>query len=64
MLKGQFNLLVYAGVAKPNPKMGQSLGPLGINVMQFCKEFNSRTAEYNPDVPLRVRLYGELTSLH
>ena len=63
MLKGQFNILAYAGVAKPTPKMGQSLGPLGINVMQFCKEFNSRTGEYNSDVPLRVRLYGHLKSL-
>ena len=31
------NLKVLAGVAKPNPKMGQTLGPLGINMMQFCK---------------------------
>lgn len=31
------NLRVLAGVAKPNPKMGQALGPLGINMMQFCK---------------------------
>ena len=29
--------MVYAGVAKPNPKMGQALGPLGINMMAFCK---------------------------
>ena len=63
MLKGQFNLLAFAGIAKPNPKMGQSLGPLGINVMQFCKEFNARTAEYNPDVPMRVRLYGLVISI-
>lgn len=31
------NLRVLAGVAKPNPKMGQALGPLGINMMNFCK---------------------------
>jgi hypothetical protein len=31
------NLKVFAGVAKPSPKMGQALGPLGINMMQFCK---------------------------
>jgi large subunit ribosomal protein L11 len=30
-------LRVLAGIAKPNPKMGQALGPLGINMMQFCK---------------------------
>ena len=37
-IKGQARLIMYAGVAKPNPKLGQSLGPLGMNVMQFCKE--------------------------
>ena len=31
------NLKVLAGVAKPNPKMGQALGPLGINMMKFCE---------------------------
>ena len=36
-LRATINLRVLAGVAKPNPKMGQSLGPLGINMMQFCK---------------------------
>ena len=29
--------MVPGGAAKPNPKMGQALGPLGINMVQFCK---------------------------
>lgn len=37
MLKARINLIVSGGAAKPNPKMGQALGPLGINMMQFCK---------------------------
>ncbi len=41
MLKSRINLIALAGVAKPNPKMGQALGPLGINMMKFCKEFNA-----------------------
>ena len=41
--KAQVRLFVHAGVAKPSPKIGQALGPLGINMMQFCKEFNDRT---------------------
>ena len=45
-----------AGVAKPSPKMGQSLGPLGINMMQFCKEFNEKTLNIRPDVPMKVVL--------
>ena len=37
IIKATVNLRVFAGVAKPNPKMGQSLGPLGINMMKFCE---------------------------
>lgn len=45
-----------AGTAKPSPKIGQALGPLGVNMMQFCKEFNERTQEYQEHVPMRVKL--------
>ena len=38
------------------PKNCQALGPFGINMMQFCKEFNDRTGDYNGDVPMRVLL--------
>ena len=55
-LKGTSRLILYAGVAKPSPKMGQSLGPLGLNMMQFCKEFNDLTGHYRQDVPLRIIL--------
>ena len=40
--QAKINLRAWAGIAKPNPKMGQSLGPLGINMMQFCKVFYSQ----------------------
>ena len=32
-------LRVLAGVAKPGPSIGQALGPLGINMMEFCKVY-------------------------
>ena len=54
--KASVRLYVNAGVAKPSPKIGQALGPLGINMMQFCKEFNEKTGHFNPDVPMRVIL--------
>ncbi|CAI2383263.1 unnamed protein product [Moneuplotes crassus] len=54
--KGSVRLYCMAGAARPSPKIGQALGPLGLNMMQFCKEFNDRTAEIRPDVPLRVLL--------
>lgn len=55
-LKGRARLVMYAGVSKPNPKLGQSLGPLGMNMMQFCKEFNEKTNHIRTDVPMRVLL--------
>ena len=36
-IKGKAKFLCLAGVAKPSPKLGQAIGPLGINMMQFCK---------------------------
>jgi len=36
-LKSTISLLIYAASAKPTPKLGQALGPLGINMMYFCK---------------------------
>eukprot|EP00806_Schmidingerella_arcuata_P005523 Macronucleus_6024.p1 GENE.Macronucleus_6024~~Macronucleus_6024.p1 ORF type:complete len:160 (+),score=44.57 Macronucleus_6024:1-480(+) len=54
--KATVRIYCLAGNAKPSPKIGQALGPLGINMMQFCKEFNDRTQEFNGDVPMRVLL--------
>ena len=36
-IKGTARLLVPAGQAKPSPAIGQALGPLGVNMMEFCK---------------------------
>lgn len=53
------NLRVPAGAAKPGPAIGQALGPLGINMAEFCKQFNEKTsAIYERDVPLSVRLHA------
>lgn len=53
-------LQVPAGNARPGPAIGQSLGPLGINMADFCKQFNERTdsAGWIRDVPLNVRLHA------
>jgi large subunit ribosomal protein L11 len=48
-------LMVPAGKAKPSPAIGQTLGQLGVNMMMFCKDFNSKTADYIEDIPLRVQ---------
>jgi large subunit ribosomal protein L11 len=37
-------LQVPAGAANPAPPVGTALGPQGVNIMDFCKQFNERTA--------------------
>uniref|UniRef100_A0A7S3CU35 Large ribosomal subunit protein uL11m n=1 Tax=Strombidium rassoulzadegani TaxID=1082188 RepID=A0A7S3CU35_9SPIT len=54
--KATVRIYCMAGIAKPSPKIGQALGPLGINMMQFCKEFNERTGKFKEDTPMRVKL--------
>eukprot|EP00933_Yihiella_yeosuensis_P081541 TRINITY_DN95176_c0_g1_i1.p1 TRINITY_DN95176_c0_g1~~TRINITY_DN95176_c0_g1_i1.p1 ORF type:complete len:182 (+),score=38.53 TRINITY_DN95176_c0_g1_i1:78-623(+) len=55
-LVGRFRLIVPGATAKPAPKMGQALGPLGINMMSFCKDFNARTTKVRPEVPIQATL--------
>ncbi|AGO10312.1 AaceriABL144Cp [[Ashbya] aceris (nom. inval.)] len=47
-------LIVGAGQAAPSPPVGPALGSKGIKAMDFCKEFNARTASYTPGVPIPV----------
>ncbi|MFT7582673.1 MAG: large subunit ribosomal protein L11 [Myxococcota bacterium] len=42
-VSGYIKLQVPAGKANPSPPVGPALGQHGVNIMQFCKEFNSRT---------------------
>lgn len=54
---GQFRLKLGAAVAKSSPAVGQVLGPLGINMMNFCKDFNERTGKVRDNVPVQVTLF-------
>lgn len=47
-------LIVPAGTATPSPPIGPALGARGVKSIDFCKEFNARTAAYTPGVPLPV----------
>lgn len=50
-------LRVPSCTARPGPAIGQALGPLGVNMAEFCKQFNEVTsATYQPDIPLTVLL--------
>jgi large subunit ribosomal protein L11 len=53
-LIGQLKLQVKAGQANPSPPVGPALGQRGINIMQFCKEFNAKTAEMEVGTPTPV----------
>lgn len=51
---GIIKLQVAAGAATPAPPIGTALGPRGLNIQEFCKEFNARTEGGEKDVPLPV----------
>jgi len=50
---------VQAGKASPAPPVGPALGPHGINIMAFCKEFNSKTANSDMIIPVVLTVYSD-----
>ena len=48
---GQLKLQVKAGQANPSPPVGPALGQRGINIMEFCKAFNAKTADMEKGAP-------------
>ena len=49
-----------AGKANPAPPIGPALGPYGINIMQFCKEFNDKTANQpGMIIPAVITIYAD-----
>jgi large subunit ribosomal protein L11 len=56
-------LQLPAGKATPAPPVGTALGPHGLNIMDFCKQFNAKTAK-DPDgmiIPVLVTIYSDRT---
>ncbi|NQY51273.1 MAG: 50S ribosomal protein L11 [Piscirickettsiaceae bacterium] len=47
-------LQVPAGKANPSPPVGPSLGQHGVNIMEFCKEFNAKTQNMEQNIPIPV----------
>jgi large subunit ribosomal protein L11 len=57
---GFVKLQIPAGQANPAPPVGTALGPQGINIMAFCKEFNSRTqGQPGMILPVEVTIYSD-----
>lgn len=49
-------LQVAAGKANPSPPIGPALGQHGVNIMGFCKEFNAKTQDMEPGMPIPVEI--------
>ena len=58
--KAIVKLQVPAGKATPAPPVGTALGPHGINIMQFCKEYNAKTLSMaGTIVPVEITIYQD-----
>ena len=57
---GFVKLQIPAGRANPAPPVGTALGPQGINIMAFCKEFNSKTQSQDGLIlPVEITIYSD-----
>jgi large subunit ribosomal protein L11 len=60
---GFIKLQVPAGQANPSPPIGPALGQRGLNIMEFCKQFNAQTQKLEAGMPIPVVItaYGDRT---
>ena len=59
---GEVKIQITAGKANPAPPVGTALGPMGINIMDFCKQFNEKTAgDTGTIVPAVITVYENKT---
>jgi large subunit ribosomal protein L11 len=57
---GIIKLQIRGGAANPSPPVGPALGAKGVNIMDFCKQFNARTQEKAGKViPVVITVYGD-----
>ena len=61
-ITGYVKLQVKGGQANPSPPVGPALGSKGLNIMEFCKQFNARTQEKMGTVlPVLITVYSDKT---
>jgi large subunit ribosomal protein L11 len=59
-VQAQVKLQIAAGKATPAPPVGTALGPHGLNIMDFCKNFNAKTAkDEGLIIPVVVTIYSD-----
>ena len=59
---GLIKLQINAGAANPAPPVGPALGQHGVNIMEFCKQFNARTQAQTKDdvtIPVEITVYSD-----
>jgi large subunit ribosomal protein L11 len=61
-IKAKVKLQLPAGGATPAPPVGSALGPHGVNMMEFCKQFNAKTADKKGQtIPVLVTVFQDRT---
>ncbi len=59
-VKTVIKLQIEAGKANPAPPVGPALGQHGLNIMQFCKDFNSKTSDQmGMIIPVEISVYAD-----
>ena len=59
-IAGFIKLQIKGGAANPSPPVGPALGSKGVNIMEFCKQFNARTQDRPGKVlPVVITVYGD-----
>ena len=59
-ITGLVKLQVQAGAATPSPPVGPALGQHGVNIMEFCKQFNARTAsQKGMIIPVVITVFSD-----
>ena len=59
-VSGLIKLQVRGGAANPSPPVGPALGAKGVNIMEFCKQFNARTQEKAGKIlPVSITVYSD-----
>ncbi len=59
-VKAVIKLQIAAGKANPAPPVGTALGPHGVNIMAFCKEYNARTSsQVGSIIPVEITIYSD-----
>ncbi|HEX9741056.1 MAG TPA: 50S ribosomal protein L11, partial [Ignavibacteriaceae bacterium] len=59
-IAGFIKLQIPAGKANPSPPVGPALGQKGVNIMEFCKQFNARTNDKEGlIIPVVITVYSD-----